>query len=136
MFNLRSAFANLEEDIAYFKAKREVIIFGDMKARTKSLQLDAQQISRPHISRCKRIHKCIVVVLWMKMVQIISGSYYQKYATVVPKFLLQMVCCLTLIVLYVKTQWKSFDWLYATLWRHFRSHTQILTRWMDIEIWL
>ena len=41
-------FANLEDDIASFKSKGEVIVFGDMNARTKSFQLDAQE---PLISR-------------------------------------------------------------------------------------
>ena len=44
-------FANLEDDIAYFKSKGEVIVFGDMNAHTRSFQLDAQQSFMPHISR-------------------------------------------------------------------------------------
>ena len=46
---MRSTFAKLEEDIAYFKAKREVIVFDDMNARTRNLQLDAQQIFMPQM---------------------------------------------------------------------------------------
>ena len=44
-------FANLEDDIAYFKSKGEVIVFGDMNARRRSFQLDAQQSFMPHKSR-------------------------------------------------------------------------------------
>ena len=34
-------FANLEDDIASFKSKGEVIVFGDMNARTRNFQLDS-----------------------------------------------------------------------------------------------
>ena len=44
-------FANLEDDIAYFKFDGEVIVFGDMDARTKSFQLDARESFMPHILR-------------------------------------------------------------------------------------
>ena len=44
-------FANLEDDIAYFKSKGEVIVFGDMNARTRNFQLDSQESFMPHISR-------------------------------------------------------------------------------------
>ena len=45
------AFFNLEDDIAYFKSKAQVIVFGDMDACTRSFQLDAQQCLMPHVSR-------------------------------------------------------------------------------------
>ena len=32
-------FANLEDDIVHFKSKGEVIVFGDMNARTRGFQL-------------------------------------------------------------------------------------------------
>ena len=59
-------FANLEDDIAYFKSKWEVIVFGDMNARTRGFQLDAQESLIPHIS--SRIYKCIAVILAMKKI--------------------------------------------------------------------
>jgi hypothetical protein len=46
-------FSNHEEDISYFKTKGEVIVLGDMNARTRNLQHDAQQLLMPHISRLK-----------------------------------------------------------------------------------
>jgi hypothetical protein len=46
-------FANLEDDIAYFKSKGEVIVFGNMNARTRNFQLDSQESFMPHISRMK-----------------------------------------------------------------------------------
>ncbi|MCO5564687.1 hypothetical protein L7F22_018354 [Adiantum nelumboides] len=50
-------FLDLEEDIAYFKAKGEVIVFGDMNARTKALQHDIQQLDMPWVSkRSEDIH--------------------------------------------------------------------------------
>ncbi|RYA45856.1 endonuclease/exonuclease/phosphatase family protein [Enterobacter cloacae complex sp. GF14B] len=44
-------FSDLEEDIAYFKGEGDVIVFGDMNARTKTLQHDTQQFDMPYISR-------------------------------------------------------------------------------------
>ena len=44
-------FANLEDKIAYFKSKGEVIVFGDMNACTRGFQLDAQESLMPQISR-------------------------------------------------------------------------------------
>ena len=43
-------FSNLEDDIAYFKDKREVIVFTGICACPRSLQLDAQQFFMPQIS--------------------------------------------------------------------------------------
>ena len=54
------AFFNLEDDIAYFKSKAQVIVFGDMDACTRSFQLDAQQCLMPHIPRIQDIYKCII----------------------------------------------------------------------------
>ena len=44
-------FSDLEEDIAHFKGKGEVIVFGDMNARTRTLQHDMQQFDMPCIPR-------------------------------------------------------------------------------------
>ena len=44
-------FTNLESDLAYFKAKETVIIFGDMNAHKRTYKLDQQQSFMPHISR-------------------------------------------------------------------------------------
>jgi endonuclease/exonuclease/phosphatase (EEP) superfamily protein YafD len=38
----------IEENISYFKTKGEVIVVGDMNARTRSLRHDAQQSLMPH----------------------------------------------------------------------------------------
>ena len=52
-FDKDQPFANLEDDIAYFKSKGEVIVFGDMNARTRNFQLDSQESFMPHISSMK-----------------------------------------------------------------------------------
>lgn len=44
-------FVDLEEDIAQYKNKGEVIVFGDLNARTKVLQHDTQLVDMPHVSR-------------------------------------------------------------------------------------
>ncbi|MCO5552306.1 hypothetical protein L7F22_005817 [Adiantum nelumboides] len=44
-------FFDLEEDIAYFKGEGDVIVFGDMNARTKTLQHDTRQFDMPYISK-------------------------------------------------------------------------------------
>ena len=53
-FDKDQTFANLDDDIAYFKSKGEVSgVFGDMNVHSKSFQLDAQQYLMPHISRMR-----------------------------------------------------------------------------------
>ena len=55
-------FSNLEDDIAYFKDKWEVIVFTDMCPR--SLQLDAQQFLMPQISWMQediQMHSCFSI---------------------------------------------------------------------------
>ena len=45
-------FANLEKKYYFiFKSIRAIIVFGDMNARRRSFQLDAQQSFMPHKSR-------------------------------------------------------------------------------------
>ena len=44
-------FNNLEEDIAYSKGQGEVIVLGDMNARTRTMQQDTHQIGMSHESR-------------------------------------------------------------------------------------
>ena len=44
-------FLDLEEDIAFFKSKGEVIVMDDMNACTKTMKSDTQQSSMPCLSR-------------------------------------------------------------------------------------
>ena len=49
-FDKDQPFANLEDDIVYFKSKGEVIVFSDMNARIRGLELHAQEYLMSHIS--------------------------------------------------------------------------------------
>ena len=97
-------FANLEDDIVYFKSKGEVIVFGDMNARTRTFQLDAQLSFIPHISRMQEGIQIISRSFSNEKIQTNLGSYSYKCA-IVPNCLLQMVFSYgpTHMVLHVET---------------------------------
>ena len=91
-------FANLEDDIAYFKSKGEVIVFGDMNARTRSFQGDAQQSFTPHISRME------------EGIQMYSrSSRDEKDLDQFGKLLLQMCNSTELLIANGVSLWLNFD---------------------------
>ncbi|RYA62356.1 hypothetical protein DD598_30455, partial [Enterobacter cloacae complex sp. 2DZ2F16B1] len=84
-------FFDLEENISYFKGEVDVIVFGDMNARTKTLQHDTQQFDMPYISKDLEEVHLYDHLQWMRKSQITMESYF--YTCVIARVCsLPMVC--------------------------------------------